>query len=166
MRAAATAAAVSAVIGAVGGAAATAAPVPSLFPAGQTIAVVGQNSGCSGLIDYTLDTDPAKPGVVAVMLVSRGMNGIGPAWDANPVCPIDFDIMWDAAYFGFGSVAGNQREAVEFNPTTRPGDSLRTEIFTGGGLHVLSITAGYVSPAYNELRPQISFAGGGYILVP
>lgn len=145
---------------------AAAAPAQGLFLYGQTVAVVGQNSGCNGLIDFALDTDPARPGVVAVTLISRGFNGVGPAWDANPVCPVDLDIIWDAAYFGFGSVAGHQVKSVEFAPSPRPGESMRTEIVTGGGLHVLGITASYVSATYDEVRPQIGSGFGGYVLVP
>ncbi|MFD1810815.1 hypothetical protein [Rhodococcus gannanensis] len=163
--AAAAAVAVSAVVGGVGAGTATAAPVPGLFYYGQTIAVVGQNSGCNGLVDYRLDSDPAKPGVVIVTLTSRGMNGIGPEWEANPVCPIDFDIIWDAAYFGFGSVASHQYKAIEFSPTRAPGDTVRTEVVTGPGLHILGVTASYLNPFY-EFRPQYSLSAGGYIIVP
>ncbi|EME19568.1 hypothetical protein [Rhodococcus triatomae] len=166
-RAAAVAAvAVSAIVGGVGVGTASAAPIPGLFYYGQTIAVLGQNSGCNGLVDYRLDSDPAKPGVVIITFTSRGMNGVGPAWEADPVCPIDFDVIWDAAAFGFGSVAGHQVKTVEFKPTRSPGDSISAEIVTGPGLHLVGIGASYVNQFYTELRPQFGTPSSGYIIVP
>jgi hypothetical protein len=164
--AAAAAVAVTAVVGGVGAGTATAAPILGLFHYGQTLAVIGQNSGCHGLIDFRVDSDPAKPGVVILTFTSRGMNGIGQAWEADPVCPLDIDIIWDAAAFGFGSVAGHQVKTVEFEPTRAPGDSISTEIPTGPGLHVIGIGTSYVNQFYTELRPQYGTPGTGYIIVP
>ncbi|MGW6377547.1 hypothetical protein ACWFRB_15935 [Rhodococcus sp. NPDC055112] len=154
--------AAAAAVGLAGPASAAPAPAPILHmgPNGAALPVLGQNAFCNGVIDTLIETDPARPGLATVVLISRGMHGVGPEWAANPVCRIKADISWNLGPFA------NQVKTVDLNFGERPGESVRTEINPGPGVASLNIHATFVSPYYNELRPQLAMGVSAYAIIP
>lgn len=161
----AAAVATALVTGVAGTASAAPAPAPALFPTinGPAMPTVGQNDFCSGIIDTAIESDPARPGLATIALTPRGMHGIGPGWAQNPVCKVKVTIKWNLDVYGFP--AGQVRE-VELLAGEGPGQTVRTEINPGSGVAVMHVAATWLSPWYNEVRPQISYPVIGYFLVP
>lgn len=148
----AAAVATAAVTGVATTASAAPAPAPILHMSfnGPTLAVLGQNDFCNGLIDTVVETDPARPGLATIAFTPRGMNGIGPAWAQNPVCKVKVSIQWN-----LGVLAGQAKE-VELLAGQGPGQTVRTEINPGPGVARVVMSVSPVSLWYNELRPQTS----------
>lgn len=156
-------AAATAVVTGIGGAAAAApapAPVAHLTLNGPVMPTLGQNAFCTGLVDTAIETDPARPGLATIALTSRGMRGVDPDWSRNPVCRVQVTIAWN-----LGVLAGQVKE-VELLAGEQPGETIRTEINPGPGLAAITVSANYVSPWYNELRPQYGYPVSAYALIP
>jgi hypothetical protein len=144
------------------GAGAAPAPAPILHTGytGPLMPTVGKHAYCNGIIDTLVETDPARPGLATVVLTSRGMRGIGPEWATNPNCPVTVSVAWNG-----GALFGQVKE-LELNLGEAPGETARIEINPGSGVAAASIVASYVSPSFNELRPQYSVPVSAYFLVP
>ncbi|MGW0042969.1 hypothetical protein [Rhodococcus sp. NPDC003348] len=158
----ATAIAATAFTGA--GATATAAPTPAPVVystlAGPTLAAIGQNSFCHGLIDTSIETDPARPGVATVVFTSRGMHGLTPDWAADPYCRLDAEIVYGTA-FGVAQVA-----SVPLRFGERPGETVRSEVVPGSGLAVISVQATFTNASWTQLRPQFGVTVKGNLMIP
>ncbi|WP_430334102.1 hypothetical protein [Rhodococcus sp. ACT016] len=156
---AAAAAATAAVTGVATTASAAPAPILHTTLNGPTLAVLGQNDFCNGLIDTVVETDPTRPGLATIAFTPRGMNGIGPGWAQNPVCKAKVSIAWNLGIYT-GQVKEVELLAVQ-------GQTVRTEINPGSGVARISMLVGPVSPWYNEVRPQTSYgAVQAFFLVP
>ncbi|RVW09971.1 hypothetical protein EGT67_06965 [Prescottella agglutinans] len=157
----AAAVATALVTGVAGTASAAPAPAPILHTSfnGPTLAVLGQNDFCNGLIDTVVETDPARRGLATVAFTPRVLNGIGPGWAQNPACKVKVTVAWN-----LGIYTGQLKE-VELLAVQ--GQTVRTEINPGSGVAALSMTVGPISPWYNEVRPQTSYGGvTGFFIVP
>ncbi|MCA1004973.1 hypothetical protein LCL87_04540 [Rhodococcus hoagii] len=157
----AAAIATATITGVAGTASAAPAPAPLVHTSinGPTLPVLGQNDFCNGLIDTVVETDPTRPGLATIAFTPRVLNGIGPGWAQNPVCRMKITVGWN-----WGVLAGQVKE-VELNAV--PGQTVRTEINPGPGVAAVSMAASWVSPWYNELRPQASLGVvSAYFLVP
>ncbi|GAB2637117.1 hypothetical protein ABI214_18095 [Prescottella soli] len=157
----AAAVATALVTGVAGTVSAAPAPAPILHTSfnGPTLAVLGQNDFCNGLIDTVVETDPARPGLATIAFTPRGMNGVGPGWAQNPVCKVKVTVAWN-----LGIYTGQLKEIDLF---ASQGQTVRTEINPGSGVARLEMSVLPVSPWFNELRPQTSYgAVAAFFIVP
>jgi hypothetical protein len=136
------------------------APAPALWTLGAQMLTLGQNAFCNGIIDFSVETDPAKPGRATTLIMSRGMHGLGPEWANNPTCPVEVDLIWIDGVFPFYHTISVPVQLGE-KPQTE-----RVDINPGSGLIILDASAGYVNPTYTKLRPQYSTAVGAYVIIP
>ncbi|MDH6280577.1 hypothetical protein [Prescottella agglutinans] len=156
---AAAAVATAAVTGVTTTASAAPAPIMHVTLNGPTLAVLGQNDFCNGLIDTVVETDPARRGLATIAFTPRVLNGVGPGWAQNPVCKVKVSITWN-----LGVLAG---QAKEVELLAVQGQTVRTEINPGSGVAMIGMMVGPISMWYNELRPQTSYgAVQAFFLVP
>lgn len=146
--------------GSAGIAAAAPQPAQAVWTYSPAMLVLGQNALCSGTIDVAYDTDTTRPGVVGVTLTSRGMRGLDPDWSRNPVCHVEATITTTSGLFDV------RYQEVELFAGTHPGDSVRTEVFTGSGIKAMSVGVTYANPTWTELRPQFGTPASAYVNVP
>ncbi|WP_040773090.1 hypothetical protein [Rhodococcus rhodnii] len=162
--AAALSLAVAATLGTMGTAQAAPAPVP--VPAAWTsltnsLAYVGQNDFCTGVLDINVESEPGKPGSATLVITSRGASGHGPGWAANPNCHVDLLVAWNNA----GSIAGPQ-EQIALDIPAQPGEVVRREMNPGSGLIALTAGLSYLDVNTLQFLPQMSYPVIGYLMVP
>ncbi|NLU83234.1 hypothetical protein [Rhodococcus sp. HNM0569] len=154
--------AVGTVLGTTTTASADPAPAAGWWPYGGTFGALGQNAWCNGLVDIHVETDPTKPAWAKVTAVSRGMNGNGPEWAANPKCKLNVTVAWSDAIAPFYHTTAMP---AEFGP--EPGASVSTEIHPSSGLAMIGASTSYADPTTFQFQPQISYGGGqGFFIIP
>jgi hypothetical protein len=115
---------------------ASADETPRIGVVGEEMWLTGDNSGCSGAVHVGIQNNPAVPGRVTVTLTSRGMNAVGPEWDRNPICRNVVRFGWYDAIAPF-----SHEVAIPVAFGRGPEAPLRTDVVTGSGLNLFSITA-------------------------
>ncbi|NLG56175.1 MAG: hypothetical protein GX542_11110 [Rhodococcus sp.] len=152
-------------IGATGTASAAPEPAPGLRwglfnTNASNIWVLGNNSWCNGHIDFTVETDVERPGVVIVTSTPRAAQSPSPAWKENPTCDADVVLLWGNGWNNSGT------EFVPITLTDRPGEPIRTELHTGSGQHATLTIAAPPAYGHTKLRNVFSYETGAYFAVP
>lgn len=111
--------------------------------AGDTVWASGGNSNCRGPIKVTLETDPAKRGLVYATYRPGRFVGDGPGWRKRPVCRIDMVAVVSIA----DAITGRASAKPVFagpdggpavRQTLRPGSGFQTMTFRTRGLDLAS----------------------------
>lgn len=152
--------AAAALVGLAGPASAAPAPAPHLQLGmyGPFMLTVGDRAFCNGIVDTAIETDPTRPGNITVVLIPRGMHGIGPEWVANPVCKVIVTVQASVGY-------NVQKKEVELNIGELPGAPVRTDLHIGSGIAQVVANASYLTPQF-QYRPQASYPVMAVAIVP